>query len=291
MIDLEQEVEMLWSSRNKYWYIERGYIFTKMQDKFFVKAKDLPNGSRAKVKYTCDMCGKEIVITYQMHNKKEKQTKDLCFDCHNKVIPCTTRLSIEFVREKFEERGYILLSDKYINNRKKLKYICPNHPNDIQTITYDSLQSGCGCYLCAKDRIRGENHYLYNGGFTALSTHLRSVILPWVKDSMEKCSFKCILTKEGRNWNVHHLYGFNLIVKEVLELLKINLRKHVFDYTEEEITLINNKCLQLHYEYGLGVCIREDLHTLFHSLYGKGDNTPEQFYEFIDRYKAGEFNE
>ena len=39
-------------------------------------------------------------------------------------------------------------------------------------------------------------------------------------------------------------------------------------------------CLELHYQYGLGVSLLESVHKEFHDLYGRGDNTPEQFEEF-----------
>jgi len=54
---------------------------------------------------------------------------------------------------------------------------------------------------------------------------------------------------------------------------------------------VKDKCLKLHYKYGLGVCIRKDIHELFHNLYGRGNNTPEQFKEFTQRYQNGEFTE
>lgn len=36
------------------------------------------------------------------------------------------KLTIEFIREKFTERGHTLVSDVYINSKTKLEYICKN---------------------------------------------------------------------------------------------------------------------------------------------------------------------
>lgn len=42
--------------------------------------------------------------------------------------------------------------------------------------------------------------------------------------------------------------------------------------------------------YPLGVCLRPDVHRLFHKIYGKKNNTPEQFYEFREDFKKGKYN-
>ena len=53
------------------------------------------------------------------------------------------RLDIEFIRVKFEDCGYILVSDSYINCHQKLDFICPN--GHIGNITYNfRIFSGVG---------------------------------------------------------------------------------------------------------------------------------------------------
>lgn len=41
----------------------------------------------------------------------------------------------------------------------------------------------------------------------------------------------------------------------------------------------------------LGVCIDENIHKLFHSVYGQYCNTPEQWYQFEKDYKNGIYDE
>ena len=59
----------------------------------------------------------------------------------------------------------------------------------------------------------------------------------------------------------------------------------------EELEIIENECIRLHYSYGLGIALSPKIHDLFHSVYSRYNNTPEQFKEFQQRYLSGEFKE
>ena len=58
----------------------------------------------------------------------------------------TKKLEYNFVKNKFEEKGYILLDTEYINNEHKMNYICKKHPNTTQSIKYANLNSGYGLF-------------------------------------------------------------------------------------------------------------------------------------------------
>jgi len=51
---LSEEVEIKWNSKNKQWYESKSYIFTKINDIFRVKIKDLSKCSSAIVEIKCD---------------------------------------------------------------------------------------------------------------------------------------------------------------------------------------------------------------------------------------------
>ncbi|HHX67591.1 MAG TPA: HNH endonuclease [Gallicola sp.] len=135
----------------------------------------------------------------------------------------------------------------------------------------------------------GKDNPNWKGGITPLYFELRSEIKEWQNKSMESCNYKCVLT--GKDFdNIHHLYPFKDIVDEVFKSLNLDIKKKVNDYTEEEFKNIKEKLIELHNFYGYGVCLCKDLHKLFHDTYGYTQNTPNQFYEFKERYSNGEFN-
>ena len=74
--------------------------------------------------------------------------------------------------------------------------------------------------------------------------------------------------------------SFRDIVKETFEIIGIDIYPEIKYYTLDELELISKTCLELHYKYGLGVCMLNEYHVLFHTIYGKFNNTIEQYNEF-----------
>ena len=135
----------------------------------------------------------------------------------------------------------------------------------------------------------GELNPNYKGGISALYQELRRNINSWKLDSMEFCNYKCMITNDKFNV-IHHLYSFDLITQETLSELSLPLYSNISMYTQNELQMIINKCLEIHYRYGFGVCLRYDIHKLFHDNFGYGNNTPEQFSIFKENYNKGIYN-
>lgn len=202
------------------------------------------------------------------------------------------RHDIEQVREKFKEKGYILISNTYINNQQLLQFICEKHKEEgIQLASYDKVSQNVQvCKYCYKESHSGENHWAWKGGVSELKTYLYSVLLDWKKDSMKSCNYKCIIT--GKRFDdIHHLYSFSFIFYEIFDYLNIKIKVKISEYTQDELELIKNKCIELHKQYPLGVCLTNEVHILFHKEYGYGQNTPEQFEEFKQNYFNGKYND
>ncbi len=192
-----------------------------------------------------------------------------CYYCAIQSSANKRRLSDEEVNKLFLSKGYTML-DKYINSNIPINYICKEHLDKIQHISYSNLYQGKGCRYCYEDKRRNE--------LTALAAYLRRRINDWKTKSMQLCNYRCVITGERFNV-VHHLYPFHKILEECIIETGIEIKKYIKDYTEEELLILLNKCVELHFKYPLGVCLTKELHYQFHSLYGY-ECTPQQFYKF-----------
>lgn len=170
--------------------------------------------------------------------------------------------------------------------RQPIKAICSMH-GEFQTYLSVIENGSNGCSACSIEGRSGENHHSWKGGITPLHNHIRSNITKWKMDSFNIYDYRCCITGNCDNNIIHHLVGFTYILKETLESLRYEVKNVINDYSEKELKFIEDKCLELHYKYPLGVCLTEEIHKEFHSIYGYGENTPEQFYEFY-RDKTGE---
>lgn len=123
--------------------------------------------------------------------------------------------------------------------------------------------------------------------YTRLNEYIRSFLHCWKRDVLKKNSYMCCLSKTNKNLVIHHCRSLNLILEETLYILGIEVKENFNCYSEEELDDIVRVFLDLQEYYGQYVCINSDIHILFHKEYGFGDNTIEQWNEFVERYKSG----
>lgn len=185
----------------------------------------------------------------------------------------------KIIEEDYKEYGCKLIGE-YINyNDYNLELKC-NCGEIFTTSLSWFIRGKRKCNICSIALFSGENHPKWKGGITSLCNYLRGCISEWRKDSFKQSNYKCVITGSTKNKVIHHLYGFNQIIQETMETLNLPIYQEINQYTRDELKSIEDLCLKLHYKYGLGVCICEEEHKLFHSIYGYGNNTPEQFEEF-----------
>lgn len=234
-------------------------------------------------------------------DKKIKATMKERYGCEyaaqnkeiNKKASMKKMMKVEDVYSKFTEKNLIPMfrPNQYKGVFERLPFICRKHGNVIQYITLELLsKSPLGCEICGRESKRGENHYMWQGGTSHLQQYLRAYLIDWKRDSLVKYNYKCGLSGDEVE-AIHHLYGFNQILKEILSNLNLPIHQDISKYTDEELRSIIQECKTLHKKYGLGIPLSKSIHSKFHEIYGRGNNTPEQFQEFKQRYLAGEFTD
>lgn len=111
----------------------------------------------------------------------------------------------------------------------------------------------------------------------------RKYNIDWKEDSMRASAYKCVVSGD-RFDEIHHLVSLNTIVENAINLLGCG--SCGFDpntaSTEEKRNFIDAVKTEQS-KYPLGVCLRHDIHSAFHRMYGFGNNTEEQFNEFLER--------
>lgn len=160
-----------------------------------------------------------------------------CPTCMRVVKP-----SIEYIREKMLQEGYVLITDKYVNNRQKLDYICKNkHIHHVSWSEWYSANSRCPyCSKNAKIKIEDIRESMIKEGYTLLSkeyinahTHLE-YICP--NDHTNKITWS--------NWNSKRKFGCpqcsTRISKQEKEIQEFLLENNIYFVSNDRTVLINN---------------------------------------------------
>lgn len=135
--------------------------------------------------------------------------------------------------------------------------------------------------LCFKCKCNALNDDEYGKMPRTLGDFFRSRMKKWYDESRNHCQRKCVITGD-KTETVHHPYPFRKILFEAFQEAKIDIRRSIEDYTEAEKDAVSEKCLNLHYKHGLGVCMSHRTHQEYHSRYGRLNNTRDQLEEFIE---------
>lgn len=71
-------VKLRWGTKERKYYIEKGYKFTKWKDEFIIKVEDLPRYSQVRVLIKCDYCGRLQLRKYGTFNCSHESKHNLC---------------------------------------------------------------------------------------------------------------------------------------------------------------------------------------------------------------------
>lgn len=149
-----------------------------------------------RIYYKCDYCGKIFKVRYDKYKK--------VMDNPNKQLFCSSDCAKNAQKPKwddivslFEQRGYILVSNEYVNARTKLEYICPKHLEfGSQYITYNNLKNGYGCKYCGIERTADSKRLSFKDVKKVFEEHDMILLPQEYKNSSTPMAYICRYHKE-----------------------------------------------------------------------------------------------
>ena len=201
-----------------------------------------------------------------------------------KLLPHRTESAIICKAMQLKLKSYHYLNEKYSDKEKQFIIDNYKYMTDVElSKTLDKPLSGIqeqrrklGIYYLNKDY----------SGYENMTKFFRGHIQDWKNNSIEHCT-------GSKDFEVHHIYSINMIVKETFESLdKIGKLKtdNIEDYSKKELDDILQLFLCIHSRYPLGVCVKRDIHALFHRIYGSGGNTEIQWKQFVNDYNNHKYD-
>lgn len=198
-----------------------------------------------------------------------------------KMLPNRTESSI-----LGKARSLGLLSKFYLENQytqNEIDYIVENlEKTSIKNIS-NSLNRPEGGVKQKLNKIgyslKKENNY------EDLIACVRARLGTWKNKVRNDFNYTCSVTGGRSNIIVHHCRSFNLLFNETIEVLNFKIKKDFKDYSEQELDIFFKKFLEIQEYYSEYTCVTEPIHRLFHNNYGYGNNTIEQWNDFLEKYK------
>lgn len=228
------------------------YILLTTEEQF-IKEIDLQNLTPlyVKLKFRCVRCGKEMEKS--LASIKASETVGICKSCSSKH-PIR---SYEEVIKIITDKGYTPLFTKEEYEGVKMKVHCiASCGHEVYSSIDGLLRNGGKCRKCCN---AGESNYNWKGGYDSEKIKFRKTFefKQFVKNVLKRDNYTCQKCgKTDTRLVVHHKDGYNWCI--------------------EKRTIPSN-----------GVALCEECHKEFHHLYGTGNNTEEQYLEWINNVSLG----
>lgn len=164
--------------------------------------------------------------------------------------------TLDEAKKVFEDHGYKLLATKYINGKTKMPALCPKG-HKVQASYTQMQQNGSCCKQCSIERHTGKNspRWRHDLNETAREENYRqkrsTKANRWSK-AIKRRDKKCVVCGSTKKLHSHHLNAWAT-------------------FPDQRFNISN------------GVTLCKCCHEAFHSYYGKGENTKEQYEEWVGR--------
>ena len=265
-----------------------------------------------KLKYKCS-CGEMSEISFSNFKRGSR-----CRECGYKKNAKNQKHTYEFVKNYFENYDCILLSKKYENAFKILKYRCSC--GNISNIIFNSFQQGGRCKKCGVKKVANKTRHSYKCIKKYFKDNNCILKSKTYKNEFALLNYICICGSnsiirfkdfkrgsrckqcgnEKRSGKNHYNYNPNLtdedrMDRRLLSDYRVWVKK-VFiknDYTCQRcnkrgsITLNAHhieswgSCVKLRFNKNNGITFCIDCHIKFHKKYGYGNNTKKQIDEYL----------
>ena len=198
-----------------------------------------------------------------------------------KLLPNRSRYAILGQAKKYDLKSYFYLNRQWTGD--DTKYLMNNYADKSYEEMSEKLQR---TVLAIKIRMYALNLHKPTeiANYNNLYNYVRQRLVPWRNKVREERGYVCELTGSMSNIIVHHTRSFNLLLEECVDMLNFPIFDDFSEYTQEQLDDFVNAFLELQEHYCAYVCITENVHKKFHSIYGYGDNTQEQWDEFVSNY-------
>lgn len=208
-----------------------------------------------------------------------------------KLLPNRTWNAITLKGNNLNIKSYRYINEKYSEEQKN--FILENFGKMTDIEIANAL--GKSVHGISDQRHSLGLYYLDKtySKYNNISKFFRAHIYDWKEKSMRQCNYQCIFTG-SKDYAIHHIISFNTILSEFFSYIESkNLLKsnNLSDYSKEELDNLIKIFNIIHDKYPLGICVRKDIHNLFHNIYGSGGNTKEQWDTFSEKYLNHEYDD
>lgn len=278
---------------NYYWTKEDEDILRNKYPSMFGNVKELVNLFNSKYTYTA-ITSKARKMGLKTRDLWSKEELDILNTRYGKCtideimiyLPKRNRNTIIAKALSLGLSNKIILETRFSESEKQFVFSNYNNMTDREIAgILNRSDSAISNYRCRNGLLKPHE----KSGYKDLSEYIRANNLEWKKESIKHCKYRCVLTNK-RFDDIHHTYSLNLILDEVLKMLNIDLKPNMNEYSNEELRDILEAFRIKQSKYPLGVCLSKDIHVLFHNKYGYGNNTPEQWNEFVRNFKNMKYN-
>lgn len=203
----------------------------------------------------------------------------LCPRCGIEHRAKSHRKNLDAVKKVFSKAGLTIIGE-YEKSDKPVKCICRKH--GIEYATYNSVKRSGNCPIDGIHRL-GEDNPSWKGGSTELKPMLRGLIDPWRQECMRRTGYRCEITGLTGRLNVHHMVGFERIFVTTMDELGLPILPHLCDYSQGQLTEIQNTFLRNNREMANPIVMLQDVHVALHKFCG-GYSCPTSFKQ-LEKFK------